>query len=853
MKYPIVSVVMPTFNRQKYLDEAIESITNQTFKDFEFVIVDDSSTDNSVEIIRKHLQKDHRIRLLKNQYKKGIVGALNTAIEAAKGKYIARMDSDDVSLPQRLEKQVQFLESHPEIGACGTWVRLFGMKEGAEWHLATDPETIQCTMLFCGAIANPTGMFRREVFFDLGFMYDPDFVVAEDFDFWTRISEKVKMANIPEVLLRYRTHGSNSIVTYSRQHLQMSSKIRLRQLRRLGISPTWQEAVIHRKIGNGEYIGGKKAMKKVDSWADKLIEANKKTKIFPEPAFLEVVWQKKKEAHDIYDKNRERLTLLSILNRTAGLGGRVLRLFLPEPTVDNLRQNCFRLYKFLQEKRAFFSDEAEKLRIKYGRITRLAKKVPEKFKIGFAILAHERPEYLEICLDSLFRTNLHDYDITFLISDDGSKDPRVKDIIEKQRDPKYKIVRYFTPKGHNSWAAAFNKAMRKLITIDDFDIIGSADSDCLFHPEWLDRTLKIALWAKKTHKNNVLGPFSSFNSNDFKFHRILGIYESPFGKYVVKERMGALNYLYFKDDFLKLGYYPESKDDETLMTKKFRKMKVRYFCTETSFVEHLGRISILDQWRPKAIEEDSAFSVKPALGGWKLPKDVYDKFPFLRHHSLILQIKYGGLGDHLFYSHLPRIAKELGYKKVYISNFSDFRNPIYKKLIWEPNPYVDGFCDEKGYYPIFKDVEEGTNILDRIMLEQGLDDGKRFHEPELYYQPKIRQELVGKNIFDPNYISNAGKLSSATIEKYFKDNNVRTDYQMKLRDNSIPLKRNIETLSTETLEEFCDAIASCGRMYCLTTGTATLAAALGKKSTVFYGDGVGRMFHHSKLHQYIHL
>ena len=128
-------------------------------------------------------------------------------------------------------------------------------------------------------------------------------------------------------------------------------------------------------------------------------------------------------------------------------------------------------------------------------------------KIGIAILAYERPEYLEKCLDSLFKTKLYKYDVTFLIQDDGSKDPRVKKIIEKERNKKYKIVRYYTQKDHNSWAAAFNKAIRKLLELNSFDIIGSCDSDAIFHPEWLDKTMKICLWAKKYHKYHILGPF----------------------------------------------------------------------------------------------------------------------------------------------------------------------------------------------------------------------------------------------------------------------------------------------------------------------------------------------------------
>ena len=245
--------------------------------------------------------------------------------------------------------------------------------------------------------------------------------------------------------------------------------------------------------------------------------------------------------------------------------------------------------------------------------TKLQKDQPYLPKIGMAVLAHERPEFLEKCLNSLFKTKLYDYDITFLIQDDGSIDPSVKRIINREYPEDYKICRYFSLKGHNSWGAAFNKAMRKLMDINSFDIVGSCDSDAFFHPEWLKKTMEICLWAKKNHKNHILGPFSSFNSSDYRFHKILGCYPSPFGNYVVKRRMGALNLFYFKNDLEQLGYFDEHRDDETRMTIKFEKLHVRNFCTETSYIEHIGKVSVLDQWRPTPVNN--------VVYGWNLVKN----------------------------------------------------------------------------------------------------------------------------------------------------------------------------------------------------------------------------------------
>jgi len=267
----------------------------------------------------------------------------------------------------------------------------------------------------------------------------------------------------------------------------------------------------------------------------------------------------------------------------------------------------------------FTNATVDKLNKRWFSSVRLQDTVPDRFKIGLAVLAHERPEYLELCLDSLFQTKLYDYDITFLIQDDGSKNPRVREIIEREHDPHFKIVRYYTGKGHNSWGAAFNKAMRKLMEIDDFDIIGSCDSDAFFHPEWLDKTMKICIWAKKNHADHILGPFSSFNSSDYLFHKVLGTFHSPHGNYVVKKRMGALNYFYFTNDFKKMGFFDEHRDDETRMTEIFEKFRIRNFSTETSYVEHIGKVSVLNQWRQTPVK-NSVYGLNLVTTGW--PKEI---------------------------------------------------------------------------------------------------------------------------------------------------------------------------------------------------------------------------------------
>jgi hypothetical protein len=222
---------------------------------------------------------------------------------------------------------------------------------------------------------------------------------------------------------------------------------------------------------------------------------------------------------------------------------------------------------------------------------------------------------------------------------------------------------------------------------------------------------------------------------------------------------------------------------------------------------------------------------------------------------LILDIQKGGLGDHLFYSHIPRIAKETGmYDEVFISNRSLFRHPDYKKLVWEYNPYINGFTDEPGEYRSTETINKEENLLDKLMLLYGLDDGKRFHEPELYYRPEYKPELAESVIYDPNYISYTGDLNSGQlIKQWFDDNNITVTAQMKkLNHRYIPVE-GARVIGADSLFDFCSLLVSCKRMYCLTTGTATIAAALNVPVTVFYGTGHDILYRHSKLHEYIHV
>ena len=169
---PLVSVVMPVYNAQKYLNKAIDSILAQTYKDFEFIIINDGSTDNSLQIIKKYQKKDKRI-IVKNKKNKGIVAALNDGIKLSRGKYLARMDADDISLPSRFEVQVNFMEKNSKIGVCGTWVEVFGeINKNYLLKFPINNELLKIRLLFSVPFAHPSIMMRRDLVVQYNLQYN---------------------------------------------------------------------------------------------------------------------------------------------------------------------------------------------------------------------------------------------------------------------------------------------------------------------------------------------------------------------------------------------------------------------------------------------------------------------------------------------------------------------------------------------------------------------------------------------------------------------------------------------------------------------------------------------------------
>lgn len=278
---------MPVFNGESFLRGSIESILGQTYSDFEFIIIDDGSTDRSVEIINSYA--DPRIRLIRQGTNQGLISTLNTGISQASGTYIARMDGDDVSLPQRLERQVAFMDEHPEVGVCGTWFRKINGTRGRVVRPPIGSAEIKSFLLFDCPFAHPSVMLRRLLLDQLGQWYRADYRHAEDYDLWARLAEVTEFANLPEVLLYYREHAAQVSASQSGGQQASANAVRAYQLRALMPSVADEDVRLHLSAACRMLEPTPTAFARVEAWLGRLAEFNVQVQHCPARVFSRVV------------------------------------------------------------------------------------------------------------------------------------------------------------------------------------------------------------------------------------------------------------------------------------------------------------------------------------------------------------------------------------------------------------------------------------------------------------------------------------------------------------------------------------------------------------------------------------
>lgn len=220
---PFVSVVMSTYNRSGRVSVAIDSILSQSFSDYEFIIIDDGSSDDTAEVLRSYMQKDKRIKVITHKQNKGLVTGLNEGLDAARGKYIVRMDDDDYSLPGRLERQVKFMEEHPEFAAAGSLV-VINDGSVADFQNEADPEKNKI-LLYCGKapVSHPSLILRKDFLTQHHIRYSDKYQSAEDMGFYRDIVDNGgRITVMQEALLQYNLHYSNGYDYYHEQELHVN-------------------------------------------------------------------------------------------------------------------------------------------------------------------------------------------------------------------------------------------------------------------------------------------------------------------------------------------------------------------------------------------------------------------------------------------------------------------------------------------------------------------------------------------------------------------------------------------------------------------------------------------------------
>lgn len=243
----MISVIMPAYNASDFIGEALDSILKQTFQQFEIIVVDDGSTDNTLEILRQYAQKDSRITVIQNNHG-GACKARNTAIAVAKYPWIAAMDADDVSLPQRFEKQLKAAEAHPEVVVWGSYLHQINLEGKVIGQIRIGPtsvaefNTVDRTQKAI-VVTNSTAMFKREVALQAG-CYDERLVASQDTEFWDRMANYGPVVVIPEPLVSYRLHGQSiSAKKFFHQRMLHGYVVERNRLKAIGQSITMEEYI----------------------------------------------------------------------------------------------------------------------------------------------------------------------------------------------------------------------------------------------------------------------------------------------------------------------------------------------------------------------------------------------------------------------------------------------------------------------------------------------------------------------------------------------------------------------------------------------------------------------------------
>lgn len=237
-----VTIVLPVFNGERYLREAIDSVLAQSYRDFELWVVNDGSTDSTVDIIDSY--KDPRVHRIDNPHNLGLVATLNRAFAMVESPFIARMDDDDLWHERKLELQIALLKSQPDVGVCGTSIHKFGDLDAV--HIFPEnSDALKVGLLFYCMMSHPSVVYRRNMLVETGLTYQQDYFPAEDYKMWIDVLKHSKILNLQQPLVEYRQHGSQICRERKEEQVLLERKLREEQLRLIYPNPTEEELAFH--------------------------------------------------------------------------------------------------------------------------------------------------------------------------------------------------------------------------------------------------------------------------------------------------------------------------------------------------------------------------------------------------------------------------------------------------------------------------------------------------------------------------------------------------------------------------------------------------------------------------------
>lgn len=282
---------MPVYNGERFLSQALASIWQQTFTDFELLVVDDGSTDRTSEIL--DACRDRRLRILRNETRLKLAGALNRGLTEARGQLIARMDADDLMRKDRLARQVEYMTRHPEVGCCGGWAKTFGAETNTVLRFPSKAEDIRAFCLFFSPFAHPAVMFRRDWFSQEELHYDGSYYPTEDYELWARAVMRFPCGNIPRVLIDYRQHEKSMTGAEWSEMNAQTRRVQRGVLETLGLTPTEEELHIHRAASMGQLPASEESFHRTEAWLLKIAAANRESTLCSPSALesiLNYVW-----------------------------------------------------------------------------------------------------------------------------------------------------------------------------------------------------------------------------------------------------------------------------------------------------------------------------------------------------------------------------------------------------------------------------------------------------------------------------------------------------------------------------------------------------------------------------------